>query len=119
MAPRRTTRTLGQRRSLARQIELVLDPRSAARRGYARTPCIPIANRAVVYRPLRRAIEMLCDETLILVDTSLDRLAELSLNPRSALYQPYQNRARFLTHEAVDRLGDEARSRSDPPCNDE
>ena len=94
MPSRRTTPTLDHRRSLARQIELVIDPRSAARRGYARTPCIPYANRTAVYWTLRRAIEMLCDETLVLADASLDRLAELSLSPRSALYQPHHNRAR-------------------------
>lgn len=117
MPPKTTTPTLQHRRSLARQIELVIDPRAAARRGYARVPCIPYANRTAVYWTLRRAIAILCDETLVLVDASLDRLAELSLSPRSALYQPHRNRARFLVEAEVDRLGDEATSRASS-CSD-
>jgi hypothetical protein len=107
--------SLHRRRCLADAVELALDHRAAMRRGLVHTPAIPAANRAAVEAPLRASIAILRDRSVV-IEASLERLGALAVDPRSALYQPYPNRARCAAEAAHDELAAASRPATTTPA---
>jgi hypothetical protein len=89
------------RRSLAKTLEVALDPGHGVRRGLNSWPRIPRANRVAVAEPMREIILLLHDPAKAIPERTWQRVLAFVSHPASPAFGEYPNQAGFAAYTLV------------------